>query len=47
MAKWCGPLCAGRAFYICAPPEVMDHTIPILRRGGVPPGRIHFERFSL
>ena len=47
VAKFCGPLRADRAFYICAPSEVMDQTIPILRRGGVPPGRIHFERFSL
>ena len=47
VAKFCGPLFADRAFYICAPWEVMNQTIPILRHGGVPPGRIHFERFSL
>lgn len=47
VTRLCGPLHADRAFYICAPPAVMNQTIRVLRRGGVPPGRIHFERFSL
>lgn len=47
VTRLCGPLDADRAFYLCAPPAAMNQTIRVLRRGGVPPGRIHFERFSL
>lgn len=47
VTRLCGPLDADRAFYICAPPAAMSQTIRVLRRGGVPPGRIHYERFSL
>ena len=44
--------CAGRelarcAFYVCAPPELMNQTIQILRKANVPAARIHFERFNL
>lgn len=47
VAKLCGPLDADRAFYICAPPAALNLTIRVLRRAGVSPCRIHFERFSL
>lgn len=47
VAKLCGSLAADRAFYVCAPPAAMNQTIRVLRRAGVSPGRIHFERFSL
>ena len=35
------------AFYVCAPPELMQSTIQILRKANVPAARIHFERFNL
>ena len=47
VAKLCGPLCPDRSFYVCAPPPAMNQTNRVLRRAGVSPGRIHFERFSL
>lgn len=47
VAKFCEPLGANRAYYLCAPPAVMSQAIRVLRQAGVPPGRIHFERFSL
>ena len=47
VAKLCGSLAADCAFYVCAPPAAMNQTIRVLRRAGVSPGRIHFERFSL
>ncbi len=42
-----GPELAGRAFYVCAPSELMDQTIRALRKASVPAARIHFERFNL
>lgn len=42
-----GPELARRAFYVCAPPELMDLTIRTLRQANVPAARIHFERFNL
>jgi predicted ferric reductase len=42
-----GPELERLAFYVCAPPELMDLTIRTLRKAGVPAARIHFERFSL
>ena len=42
-----GPELARRAFYVCAPPALMDQTIRTLRKGNVPAARIHFERFNL
>ncbi|MEQ2009415.1 MAG: ferredoxin reductase family protein [Limisphaerales bacterium] len=42
-----GPELARRAFYVCAPPELMQSTIQILRKVHVPAARIHFERFNL
>ncbi len=47
VAKLCGPLGTDRAYYLCAPPAVMSQAIRVLRQAGVPPRRIHFERFSL
>jgi predicted ferric reductase len=42
-----GPELARCAFYVCAPPELMDQTIRTLRKAHVPVARIHFERFKL
>lgn len=42
-----GPEFPGRAFYVCAPSELMDLTIRTLRKVHVSAARIHFERFSL
>ena len=42
-----GPELAHRAFYVCAPPELMQSTIQTLRKAHVPAARIHFERFNL
>lgn len=42
-----GPELTGRAFYVCAPPELMNLTIRTLRKADVPAARIHFERFNL
>lgn len=42
-----GPELTRCAFYVCAPPELMDQTIRILRKANVPAARIHFERFNL
>lgn len=42
-----GPEFSGRAFYVCAPPELLDLTIRTLRKAHVPAARIHFERFNL
>ena len=47
VAKFCGPWGADRAYYVCAPPAAMNQAVRVLRRKGVPPRRIHFERFSL
>lgn len=38
---------ATRAFYLCAPAELMEPAIKTLRAIGVPARRIHFERFNL
>ena len=35
------------AYYICAPPGLIDTTCKWLRHCGVPPKNIHFERFNL
>ena len=45
--RHCGPELRGKAFYVCAPPGLMDQTIAFLRGAGVPPAQIHYERFSL
>jgi ring-1,2-phenylacetyl-CoA epoxidase subunit PaaE len=42
-----GPELTGRAFYVCAPPELMNLTIRTLRKADVPAACIHFERFNL
>jgi predicted ferric reductase len=42
-----GPELARCAFYVCAPPDLMDQTIRTLRKANVPAARIHFERFNL
>ena len=42
-----GPELTGCAFYVCAPPELMNLTIRTLRKAHVPAARIHFERFNL
>lgn len=42
-----GPEFTGRAFYVCAPPDLLDRTIRTLRKARVPTARIHFERFNL
>jgi len=42
-----GPDLAQLAFYVCAAPELMDLTIGILSKAGVPAAHIHFERFKL
>ncbi|MDP3073777.1 MAG: ferredoxin reductase family protein [Opitutaceae bacterium] len=47
VAKLCRPLGVDRAYYLCAPPAAMSQAIRVLRQAGVPPRRIHFERFSL
>jgi predicted ferric reductase len=36
-----------KAFYICGPPAMAGPVIASLRELGVPPGRIHTERFTL
>ena len=43
----CGPNLKEKGFYVCAPPEMMNQTVKFLRKAGVPPARIHFERFQL
>lgn len=47
VAKLCEPLGVDRAYYLCAPPAAMRQAIRVLRNAGVPPRRIHFERFNL
>lgn len=42
-----GPEFTSRAFYVCAPPELMDLTVRTLHNADVSAARIHFERFSL
>lgn len=42
-----GPELTRCAFYVCAPPALMEQTIRTLRKGNVPAARIHFERFNL
>ncbi|MBN1834310.1 MAG: hypothetical protein JW820_00600, partial [Spirochaetales bacterium] len=38
---------AGRAFYVCGPPAMMNALLPVLRRMGVPRRHLHSERFAL
>jgi len=47
VARACGENLQGRAFYVCGPPPMMDQVIGALRGLGVPPSRIHSERFAL
>ena len=47
LKRLCGPELTGRAFYVCAPPELMDLTIRTLRNADVSAARIHYERFNL
>ncbi len=42
-----GPNLIKNAFYICAPPALMNSIVPTLRGAGVPAKNIHFERFNL
>lgn len=42
-----GPDLVRRAFYVCAPPGLLDLTIQTLREAHVPAARIHFEGFNL
>lgn len=46
IAKHCETL-SGKAFYVCAPPKMTDAVTTALLDLGVPPTRIHGERFSL
>lgn len=34
-------------YYICGPPAMLDSLLPPLYRAGIPPKRVHFERFAL
>ena len=45
--RLCGGDLPQRAFYVCAPPALMDAVIKCLRAHGVPAKNIHFERFNL
>lgn len=45
--RLCGGDLPERAFYVCAPPALMDGVIKCLRAHGVPAKNIHFERFNL
>lgn len=45
--RFAGPELTRCAFYVCAPPELMDQTIRTLRKANIPAARIHFERFNL
>ncbi|MEO7318706.1 MAG: oxidoreductase, partial [Chthoniobacteraceae bacterium] len=45
--RLCGGDLPQRAFYVCAPPALMDVVIKCLRTHGVPAKNIHFERFNL
>lgn len=45
--RHCGADLPRRAFYICAPPALMDTAIKYLRHRGVPAKHLHFERFDL
>ena len=47
ITRCAGPELARRAYYVCAPPELLDQTIRTLRKADVPATRIHFERFNL
>ena len=38
---------AGKAFYVCGPPPMMNILIPLLRRMGIPGRHLHSERFAL
>jgi predicted ferric reductase len=41
------PDVAARDVYLCGPGPMRDMLVPILRKLGVPPSRIHYEKFSL
>lgn len=41
------PDAAEREVYLCGPVPMIDALLPVLRRLGIPPARIHAERFSL
>ncbi|MDO8495129.1 MAG: ferredoxin reductase family protein [bacterium] len=41
------PDLASREVFLCGPPSMMDAVIKMLKELGVPPPKIHFERFSL
>lgn len=45
--RHCGDDLEKRAFYVCAPPPMMDAVVKCLRGRGVPAKNIHFERFTL
>lgn len=45
--RFAGPELVRCAFYLCAPPGLLDQTIRILRKAHVPAASIHFERFQL
>ena len=45
--RHCGDDLEKRAFYVCAPPPMMDAVVKCLRGRGVPAKNIHFERFNL
>lgn len=42
-----GPELGLHAFYICAPSQLMQHAVRVLRKAHVPATRIHFEHFNL
>lgn len=42
-----GPDLTSRAFYVCAPPQLLTLTLRALRSAGVSAAHIHFERFNL
>ncbi len=46
ITRWCGEDLRGKAFYICGPPPMMAAVTGALRGLGVPPARIHSERFA-
>ncbi len=45
--RFAGPELVRCAFYVCAPPGLLDQTIRTLRKAHVPAASIHFERFQL
>jgi ferredoxin-NADP reductase len=45
--RHCGEDVTRKSFYLCGPPAMMDMVGQALRGLGVPPARLHTERFSL